>query len=349
MLLWQQYLFSGDVTLLEEMAPHLTRLLGWLKTHQDGKTKLLNPPGWRISEWAGGNMPSGGWNVATACQYCENLRIAARIFSVLGRSDDSNACAQAAEAVRDGVNANLFKGDSYLARTDRTEVYPLASAWPLRFGLEPAGAKAKILNAIFAGAESANFKLGGYGGDAFYDGLLKAGAGEFVVRDLARYRPMLESNKTCWEGFQMNADIEVNHAWTSYPAYLFLKHFVGIQPTSGGFATFDLRPVTGGLAFAEGAVPTVKGLIAVRWENDAGDRFRLSVEVPANTEASVYLPKNAKGDCIVSESGRQVWPTARAVPGVKEVEEEDGWVKCVVGAGSYRFARVQAGRHAEAT
>jgi alpha-L-rhamnosidase len=349
MLLWQQYLFSGDVTLLGEMAPHLTRFLDWMKTYQDPKTRLLNPPGWRISDWAGGNMPSGGWNVATACQYCENLRIASRIFSVLGRSNDSNAYAQAAKTVKDGVNANLFNGDYYLARTDRTEMYPLASAWPLRFGLEPPAAKSKILNAIFEGAgpESANLKLGGYGGDAFYDGLLNAAAAEFVVLDLARYRPMLEANKACWEGFQLNADVEVNHAWTSYPAYLLLKYIVGVQPTSGGFATFDLRPVTGGLAFAEGAVPTVKGLIAARWENDAGDRFRLSVKVPANTKASIFIPKTAKGDFVLLESGRQVWPVARegAVPGVNAVEEEDGWVKCLVGSGSYRFAWFPLGRH----
>jgi alpha-L-rhamnosidase len=288
-------------------------------------------------------MPSSGWNVATACQYCENLRVAARIFSVLGRSEDSDTYARAAESVKEAVNANLFNGEYYLARTDRTEMYPLASAWPLRFGLEPPGAKAKILGAIVAGAdpESANFKLGGYSGDAFYDGLLNAGAAEFVVRDLARYRPMLKSNKACWEGFQLNADIEVNHAWTAYPAYLLLKHIVGIQPTRGGFATFDLRPATGGLAFAEGAVHTVKGLIAVRWENDAGDHFRLSVELPPNTEASVYIPRSGKGDFVLLESGEQVWPVARegAVPGVNTVEEEDEWIKCRVGSGSYRFSR----------
>jgi alpha-L-rhamnosidase len=340
MLLWQQYLFSGDVTLLKEMAPHLTRFLDWIKTYQDPRTRLLNPPGWRISEYAGGNMPSGGWNVATACQYCENLRIAARIFGVLGRSIDSNEFAQAAEAVKDGINANLFNGDYYLARTDRPEMYPLASAWPLRFGLEPPAAKSKILNAILdgAGPESATLKLGGYGGDAFYDGLLNAGAAEFVVQDLVRYRPMLASNKACWEGFHLGA--EVNHAWTSYPAYLLVKYIVGIQPTGGGFATFDVKPVTGGLAFAEGAVPTVKGLIAARWEKEAGDHFRLSVEVPANTEASIYIPKPAKGDFVLLESGRRLWPAEHEGPihGVHAVEEEDASVKCLVGSGSYRFA-----------
>ena len=352
MLLWQQYLFSGDVTLLDEMAPRLTSFLDWIKAWQDPKTRLLNPPGWRISEYAGGNMPCGGWNVATACQYCENLRIAARIFAVLGRSNDSKAYAQAADEVKEGINANLFDGEYYLARTDSTEMYPLASAWPLRFGLEPPAAKSKILNAIFAGAgpEAGNFKLGGYGGDAFYSGLLSAGAGEFVVRDLARYRPMLESNQACWEAFHFSPGIEVNHAWTSYPAYLLLKYIIGIQPTSGGFATFDVRPVTGGLAFAEGAVPTVKGLIAARWENDSEDRFRLSVEIPANTKASVYIPRPAQRDFVLLESGTQLWPAIRqpAVDGVLAVEEEGAWLKCLVGSGSYRFTRLHVAGRASA-
>jgi hypothetical protein len=101
-----------------------------------------------------------------------------------------------------------------------------------------------------------------------------------------------------------------------------------------------VKPVTGGLAFAEGAVPTVKGLIAARWEKEAGDHFRLSVEVPANTEASIYIPKPAKGDFVLLESGRRLWPAEHEGPihGVHAVEEEDASVKCLVGSGSYRFA-----------
>ncbi len=77
-------LFSGDETLLREMAPHLTQLFGWIKLSKIRQPSCLIPQTARISDYAGGNMPSGGYNVATACQYYENLRIASRIFSVLG-------------------------------------------------------------------------------------------------------------------------------------------------------------------------------------------------------------------------------------------------------------------------
>lgn len=338
MLLWQQYLFSGDETLLREMSPHLTHFLQWIKACQDPTNMLINPPGWRITDWAGTNkIPSGGYNVATACQYYENLRIASHIFSILGQTTTSDVYARQAGEVKAGINANLFSGEFYYARTDQKEMYPLASAWPLRFDLEPAAAKSRILAAI---EQAGNLSIGGYGGDAFYSGVLNAGGGAFVVQDLARYRPMLEGNKANWESF--NSNYEVNHAWTAYPAYIFLKYICGIQPTSGGFATFDVRPQIGGLTFAEGAVPTVKGLISARWEKSDHDHFCLSVSVPANTLATIYLPKLSTGNVTVTESGKQLWPppTAPGDPGVLATSDEGSCIKCLVAGGDYRFCEV---------
>ncbi len=339
MLLWQQYLFSGDETLLREMAPRLTHFLDWIKTYQDPTTKLIDPPGWRISEYAGGNLPSGGCNVATASQYYENLRIASRVFSVLGQTNESDGYLRQAEEVKAGINADLFNGEYYLARTDTNGMYPLASAWALRFNIEPAADKAKILAAI---EKAGKPDIGGYGGDAFYSGLLNAGGGDFVARDLARYRPMLEGNQANWESFNLGRGIEVNHAWTAYPGYLFLKYICGIQPTSGGFATFDVRPETGGLTFAEGAVPTVKGFITTRWEKSTDGRFSLSVNVPANTRATIYIPKLSKGNFILTESGKVLWPAQSEIKdaGVLTVQEEDSSIICLVGAGAYQFSEI---------
>jgi alpha-L-rhamnosidase len=341
MLLWQQYLFSGDRTLLRTMAPRLAHFLEWIKTYQDPANKLLNPPdlgrltmGSRISEYAGGNMPSGYFNAATACQYYENLRIASQMFSVLGETSASHNYGRQAEEVKAGINFNLFNGEFYLARTDRKEMFPLASAWALRFNIEPAAAKSRILAAIVKAGKP---NIGGYGGDAFYSGLLNAGGGDFAVRDLDRYRPMLEENKANWESF--NSGGEANHAWTTYPGYLFLKYISGIRPTGGGFATFDVRPETGGLTFAEGAVPTVKGLITTRWEKGAHGQFSLSVHVPANTRATIYIPELSNGDFIITESGKSLWPVKSGVKdsGVFDVQEEDSAIKCSAGAGDYRF------------
>ncbi|HTV43049.1 MAG TPA: family 78 glycoside hydrolase catalytic domain [Candidatus Sulfotelmatobacter sp.] len=333
MLLWEQYLFSGDKTLLREMSPHLTHFLEWMNRHQDPKTKLPNPPKWRITDWAPQYTPHGGINSATCCQYYENLRIASQIFGVLGQPDESYGYFRQAEQVKAAINAYLFNGEYYLARTDTNGFFPLASAWALRFNIEPKAEKSKIVAAIEEGGKPV---IGGYGGDALYSGLLNADGGEFVVSDLARYLPMLEDNKANWESW--TAGDEVNHAWTGYPAYIFLKYILGIQPTSGGFATFDVRPSTGGLMFAEGAVPTVKGLIATRWEKGADGSFSLRIKVPANTRASIYIPKISPGNFEITESGKHLWPAPEmSDPGVLAVSDEGSSIQCVVGGGEYHF------------
>jgi len=338
MLLWQQYLFSGDLTLLREMSPRLTLFLQWLKPFKDPATGLVNPiTKWRISDYVGGNLPNGGYNVATSCQYFENLLIGSRIFAVLGQTNESDDYLRQAEEVKEGINANLYNGNYYLARTDRKEMFPLASAWALRFGLEPAGTQSKILAAI---EKPGKPDIGGYGGDAFYSGLFNAGGGAFAVNDLNRYRPMLEENKSNWEGFHPGQDVEVNHAWTAYPAYIFLKYICGIQPTSGGFATFDVRPETGGLTFAEGTIPTVKGLITTHWKKGGSGRFSLSIKVPANTRASIYIPKLTNRNITLTESGKVLWPAQTEIndPGVLTVSDEGSSIKCLVGAGTYNFS-----------
>ncbi|MGH7980806.1 MAG: alpha-L-rhamnosidase C-terminal domain-containing protein, partial [Limisphaerales bacterium] len=228
-----------------------------------------------------------------------------------------------------------FNGEFYLVRPDREEMFPLASAWALRFDIEPAAAKSTILAAILSPGKP---DIGGYGGDAFYSGLLNSGGGAFVVRDLERYRPMLEGNKANWESFDP-AHGEVNHAWTAYPGYLFQKYILGIQPTGGGFTTFDVRPDTGGLTFAEGVVPTVKGLITTSWKKDHRGQLTLSVHVPANTRASIYIPKFSTGNFTLTESGKILWPITSQVndPGVLTVSDENSSIKSLIGAGDYQF------------
>jgi len=343
MFLWQQYLFSGDEMLLREMATRLDDFMQWLKQYQGTTNKLLNPQKmWRISEFAGGNMPSGGFNIATACQYYENLCIASHIFSVLGESGKSKKYLEEAEAVKAGINSHLFNGKYYFARIDRREFFPLASAWPLRFGIEPAAFRSNILSTIEQYGEP---NIGGYGGDAFYSGLLNAGAGEYVVRDLTRYKPMLNSNKATWEGFNPGHG-EVNHAWTSYPGYLFQKYILGIQPTGGGFSTFDIRPVISGLDYAEGSVPTVKGVVMTGWKKHAAHKFTLEVHVPANTCATIYIPKLTKKDFAIHESGKILWPIKQSViPGVISVSEEEASIKCVVRSGNYHFSEMPSVPH----
>ena len=59
---------------------------------------------------------------------------------------------------------------------------------------------------------------------------------------------------------------------------LFSSYVLGVVPTEPGFRTFSVKPQTGGLAWAEGVVPTPYGDVILRWDRtSAGLVVRLTV------------------------------------------------------------------------
>lgn len=53
------------------------------------------------------------------------------------------------------------------------------------------------------------------------------------------------------------------HAWGASPIYLLGKYFLGVKPTSPGYATYVVEPQLGGLQWMEGKVPTPDGDICL--------------------------------------------------------------------------------------
>jgi alpha-L-rhamnosidase len=346
MILWQQYLFSGQEELLRSTFGSLKKFLNWIGSFLDPTLDLIDPPAgsWidsnRFSDYAGGSLLSAGYNVATNSQYYENLRVASEISTVLGYEIDAINYGRQAEAVKTGINKNLLiEGTQYLSKMGELQTISLGSCWPLRFDIVPNIDKEAVKHWImnFGGSD-----FGGYGGDAFYNGLYTAGGmGSYIIQDLNRYRKMLDSNNTNWEQWEKG---EYNHAWTCYPAYLFHKYIAGIQPTSGGFATFNIKPEIEGLDFAESSVPTVKGKISSRWEKVTDTHMTLSCTIPPNTLATVYLPKNQLSNIIIKESGKTIWKEGledgQVVTTTHLVNfsgDEDNFIRFSVGAGSYSF------------
>ncbi|MCU0750791.1 MAG: alpha-L-rhamnosidase N-terminal domain-containing protein, partial [Akkermansiaceae bacterium] len=336
MMLWEQYLFHGDRKLLADTWNNLTRWMTWAEstTQADG---LIDPPGWRVSDYAGGIMESGGRNIATNALYYENLRIAAEVAIILGHS--ATAYQNRASQLRSAIHTHLFVGgNSYLTRVGSSQRIALGAAWALRFGLVPA----ENIPAVRAWIRSQPINIGGYGGDAFYNGAYAAGGlGDFLVADLARYQFMLAGNRTIWESFAApSVDNETNHAWTAYPAYIFPRHIVGIMPTGPAFSSFSIKPETRGLDFAEATVPTVKGTIHSRWGNVSPSEFTLTCEIPPNSTSLVSLPVDRLADVTISENGTIIWSGNTFQPGVAGITfdgADSRHIRFRVGSGSYQF------------
>ena len=337
LMLWEQYLFTGDTKLLTDLWPNLVKWMAWAESNSrpDG---LLDAPGWRVADYAGGIMENDGPNIALNAFYFGNLRVAREVATILGHATQAAAYQARAASLKTAVNTHLFDGSSYLSKLGGGQRIALGAAYALRFGLVPEESRAQVVGWL----RKQPAHVGGYGGYTYYAGAYQAGGlGDLIVSDLIRYQYMLAGNGTIWESFaRPSPDNETNHAWTAYPAEFFPRHIAGIAPTGPAFSTFDLKPEIRGLSFAEATVPGIRGDIATRWEKVSASELRLTCTVPANTSARVHLPLDGMRDVTIRESGVELWTsgTPSALPaGIAFDGADSRHVRFTVGSGSYSF------------
>ncbi|MCU0242902.1 MAG: alpha-L-rhamnosidase, partial [Vicinamibacteria bacterium] len=133
------------------------------------------------------------------------------------------------------------------------------------------------------------------------------------------------------KGFQTISMNSFNHyAFGSVAEYLH-RFVAGIDLDAPGFRKIRLQPVLiEGLTWAQGSYQSISGRVSSAWHLD-GERLSLRVEIPPNTEATVYVPARAADD--VSEGGT---PAAQA-SGVTFDRFENGAAVYKVGSGRYEF------------
>lgn len=337
-ILWNHYLFTGDAKLVEGTYKNLSAWMDWIEKSKQ-PTGLIDPPGLRIADYAGGIMEDNGQNISSNSLYYENLNIAAKVATVLGKTDVAREYEAKAAALKTAINTRLLvNGNSYLTKVGSIQRLPLGAAWALRFGIVPQGNKA----AVAAWIRIQPVHIGGYGGEAFYSGTYTIGGlGDFIVADLNRYQHMLSGNRTIWESFGApSPGNETNHAWTSYPAYIFPCYIAGIQPTGAAFSTFNIKPEVGGLSYAQAIVPTVKGDISSGWKIVSPGKLTLSCTIPANSIALVNIPIINISKAVISEGNKTIWENGRfadASEGISLDGADNRFVRFAVGSGSYTF------------
>jgi hypothetical protein len=92
------------------------------------------------------------------------------------------------------------------------------------------------------------------------------------------------------------------HAWSSAPVYFLNRIILGLRPVKAGGEAFEISPWIEGLDWAEGAVMTMKGLVRVRWEKQAG-KVEIDVQTPPGVEAALVENESLRGwTCVLRKS-----------------------------------------------
>jgi alpha-L-rhamnosidase len=135
------------------------------------------------------------------------------------------------------------------------------------------------------------------------------------------------STMEAWDPSQ-KINLTYSHAWAASPAYIVPRELFGIKPVKPAYEEFQVKPETGGITEASITVPTIRGSIQSSFKND-GNNFELSIDVPVNTKATVYIPAKNKWAVTVGQA------FAHEAEEIKFLRMEDGFAVYSVGSGKY--------------
>lgn len=272
----------------------------------------------------------------------------ASMARALGKDDDARYYEDLADGIAAAFNA------AYLDQA--TSSYPggtqTANVLPLAFGIVPEDRREAVAKNIADDivARDNHLSTGFLGTSYLMPTLAEHGYHELAYK-LADQRTypswgyMVEKGATSiWElwnsdtqGPGMNSR---NHYAFGSVGQWYFEDLAGIKPAAPGFKRITIRPrPAGDLTWAKATYPSMYGEAKSAWERD-GDGLTLSVTVPANTSARVYVPLLGNDQPNVTESGTTVvmkGSRAERVAGLSYRGIEDGAAVFDAGAGTYEF------------
>ncbi len=292
-LLWKLYLLTGREGYLKAYFKPACKMLDYFlskRTEEDGLVEKTQNR--HISDHPFPSVDhSGKYLAAQNMKISNDARILSRIARILGCQEEEKKYNLCANEVRNAVRKNLFD--------DRTKLFADSSDSEKR----NRGINAMALNyGMFDESERAYAAQ--YVKDAAWDtsivltlevlrALFESGNGETAYSILSSeeapgWGVMVKNGGTVWESFLDKASH--SHAWTGYPARLFLEYLVGVKAAEPGFKRAVIKPFfPADMHFMKGAVNTPEGAMTVAWKWD-DETIALEAEIPYGITADVFLP-----------------------------------------------------------
>ena len=357
---WNDYLYTGNPASLQRFyddlkAKTLTSLTEtnglistrtgkqtpeFLKSIHFGGKALSDIVDWPQSGVLGVGKESPGeadafvftdYNTVVNAYHYEALRTISRIAEVLGKTADSDAYLKRAEHVKQQFNKLFLDTKKGYYKdgigTDHSALH--SNMFPLAFNMVPAKNNKTVTDYM----RSRGMACSVYGSQFLVDAVYNGHDADYGLQLLSStsersWYNMIRVGSTisleAWDNkYKPNQDW--NHAWGAVPANVIPRKLMGVEPLEPGFRKIRIKPQPSTLAHAELIVPTIRGSVKVSFNNTPGAKFEMEIEIPANTEAEVWLPLIDKKQRI-------------SMDGIAQKGTVDGnFVKLQVGSGKHRF------------
>ncbi len=324
------YEYCGDTRAFADHYAGMKRYVDYLSSR--AKSGIIN---FGLPDWAPANTTTPT-DITSTGYYYRDTQIVALAAKVLGKESDAQKYTDLAASIKTAFNNKFYN--------PATGNYGNGSQTSLSCALyqglcEPTDRQRVVENLVDnVHHHDDHIDTGILGAKYLLYALTDNGRGNLAY-EIANQKTqpswgwwIVQGASTLWE--QWNGNDSHNHIMYGDISAWFYKALAGINsdPASPGFKHFIIKPeVLGNLQWAKGTYNSVHGLIVSDWYLKEG-KFNLTVTVPPNTTATIYLPCGNPGD--VHESGRSLEDTA----GFNRVEAEGGLTIVEVDSGTYKFS-----------
>lgn len=355
---WVIYLCYGDTKILSDRWDMMTKFMQFLANTCPGHVRADESLKWRgYGDWLNMNALTPPDLIGIAF-YAYDATLMSKMARVLGKEDEATKYAKLFEDVRAVWQSRYVNADGSLKVQTQT-----AHVLALHFDLlneqdRPAAVDALVkdieergmhLSTGFVGTPYLNHVLTRFGrGDVAYQLLLQKTFPSWLF-------PVTHGATTMWErwdgwtpekGFNDAGMNSYNHyAYGAVGEWMYAKIAgIDLDEQTPGYkhivvrpliASKQLRATGGGLTWARASLKSIYGLIKSHWKLD-GDKLQLNVTIPANTTATITIPRAANAS--VTGNGRAI---AQA-DGVSILLQDGDSITVKVGAGEYSFGSAVA-------
>jgi alpha-L-rhamnosidase len=335
---WLLYKWYGDEAILKEAYPMMKRYVAYLKNKSNNN--ILN---YGLGDWYdyGPNKPGVAQLTPKALTataiYFYDVTLLSQIALVINKKEAALGYENLSLQISKTFNDTFFNASKKLYATGSQT----AMAMPLCVGLVQQKDKAAVLKNLRDSIEATGKKL--TAGDIGFHFLIQAlhdgGASQLIYEmnnrdDVPGYGFQLKKGATALtESWPALAEVSNNHLMLGHIMQWFYEGLGGINQASNsfGYKNIIIKPeVVGDIDFVNTNHQTLYGSIVSQWKRKENN-FSLTVEIPANTKAIIYLP--AKKTDSILESDK----TINKNTDVKFLSFENNRAIYEIGSGKYNF------------
>jgi alpha-L-rhamnosidase len=341
---YEHYMHYGDKQILELIYPVAVRWLEFLhanvsdgllrKYRKDAKHFLGDwlAPGSR-NEWGSSRQALYFNN----CVYAMNLETFVKIANLLGKYGDVALYGERLAILRPAIHAEFYDPDTgyYCDGNQVQQAFAvITSVTPDSIRIR---AEASITNNMRN--EKQYFDMGSSGLTVLLHYLADhpetapLAASILNKTEFPGYGYFIDQGESTWpEDWKIDVPSKIHTCYTGIAGW-FTKGLCGIQPDekNAGYKHFVVRPfIIDEVDFAEASIGSPYGEIVSHWERK-DNRIILSITVPPNTSATVYIPTSNPEQ--ITENGNPL----NVAEGITPKGADNGYVVVEVTSGKYEF------------